>query len=372
MCEACRPARREELDRLDDELTELLLRRARLAAGVVADRLRGAGAVRDGAREAQVLARAARRARSPGERRLVEDLYGRLLAGVRAVGRAEADASPAPPAACPGAPRVVAVGAARFGGGALELIAGPCAVEDEAQLEQAAAAAREAGAKVLRGGAWKPRTSPRAFQGHGAPALAMLRRAADRHGLALVTEVVEPALAGPVAEVADMLQVGARSMHVPALLRAVGRAGRPVLLKRGMAATVEELVQAVDYVRDGGAEDVVLCLRGIRTFCDASRFTLDLAAGPVLRARTGLPVVVDPSHAAGRRALVAPLALAAAAAGADGLMIEVHPDPGRALSDGPQALRPDDLLALAARVRAVEAAARGPAEVTGHSGWGAG
>ncbi len=356
MCDSCRAGARLTIDRLDEDLIGILLRRARLSAQVVSGRLGDGGPPRDDAREAQVLNRALRSTRSPQERETLAAVYGVLFERAVADARARQDDAASP---CTPGPRAVQVGPARFGGGGgLQLIAGPCAVEDEAQLEQAAAAARAAGATVLRGGAWKPRTSPRAFQGLGERALPLLRRAADAHGMALVTEVLDPAHAPRVAEVADMLQVGSRCMHVPALLRAVGRAGRPVLLKRGMAATVEEMISAAEYVRDAGCEQVVLCLRGIRTFSDASRFTLDLAAGPVLRERTGLPVVVDPSHAAGRRDLVAPLALAAAASGADGLMIEVHAEPARALSDGPQALLPDELAALMSKVRAIEAALR--------------
>jgi 3-deoxy-7-phosphoheptulonate synthase len=247
---------------------------------------------------------------------------------------------------------------ARLGGGGLLVIAGPCAVEDEDQLRGAAQAVAAAGVSVLRGGAFKPRTSPYSFQGLGEKGLVMLREVADELGMAVVTEVVTPHDVPLVAEHADMLQVGARNMTNFSLLQAAGDQGRPVLLKRGPGSTLDELLQAAEYVLERGNEDVAVCERGIRTFETSTRYTLDINAVPVLKGLTSLPVVVDPSHATGRARLVAPIARAAVAAGADGLIVEVHPEPSRALSDGPQALDPEAFAALMADVNRVAAAVR--------------
>jgi 3-deoxy-7-phosphoheptulonate synthase len=233
------------------------------------------------------------------------------------------------------------------------VVAGPCAVESWEQLEAAARAARESGARLLRGGAFKPRTSPYAFQGLGEEGLRLLARARELTGLPVVTEVMSPEAVPLVESYADALQIGARNMQNYDLLRAVGRARKPVLLKRGLSATLEELLMAAEYVVAGGNGRVILCERGIRTYERATRNTLDLAAVPALKDVSHLPVVVDPSHGTGRRSLVAPMALAAVAAGADGLMVEVHPWPDRALSDGPQSLTPAMLADLMVRVRAV-------------------
>ncbi len=246
--------------------------------------------------------------------------------------------------------------AVRVGGGELVVIAGPCAVEGRAMLLDAARAVRASGAAMLRGGAYKPRTSPHTFQGLGDAALEHLAAARAATGLPVVTEVVDPRQVARVAAAADVLQVGARNMQNYALLAEVGRAGVPVLLKRGLSATVRELLLAAEHVRVQGNERVILCERGIRTFEPATRNTLDVAAVPVLQAETHLPVLVDPSHAGGRAALVAPLALAAVAAGADGLLVEVHPEPGAALSDGEQSLDFDAFGDLMRRVAAVAAA----------------
>jgi 3-deoxy-7-phosphoheptulonate synthase len=249
--------------------------------------------------------------------------------------------------------RIVSVRGVAIGGPEVVLMAGPCAVEHEEQLEQSALAAKNAGAKLLRGGAFKPRTSPYSFQGLGDDGLRLLRAAADRHDLAVVTEVLEPGAVGLVAEYADMLQVGSRNMQNTALLRAVGRQTRPVLLKRGMSATLEEWLFAAEYIADAGNDDIVLCERGVRTFDPASRNLLDLAAVPLLRARTRLPLAVDPSHGVGVKSAVLPMALAAVAAGADAVMVECHPEPGTARSDGFQALTPAELGVLGARLRVV-------------------
>lgn len=266
--------------------------------------------------------------------------------------------SPHPRASRPGGRSVVTVGGASFGDGSVQIVAGPCAVESPEQLETIASACASHGVRVLRGGAFKPRTSPYSFRGHGAEALAWLRAAADRHGLAVVTEVMEPAMVEAASEHADMLQIGSRNMQNFALLGAVGRANKPVLLKRGMSATLEEWLLAAEYVLEAGNPNVVLCERGVRGFDPAARNLLDVAAVPLLHARTHLPVVVDPSHGVGVRDAVTPMACAAVAAGADGVMVEVHPDPGSARSDGFQALTLPMLDALVKKVRAVERAMR--------------
>jgi 3-deoxy-7-phosphoheptulonate synthase len=251
---------------------------------------------------------------------------------------------------------VVRAGAAAVGERALAIIAGPCSVEGAAMLDATAARVRAAGATMLRGGVFKPRTSPYAFRGLGEAGLRMLAEARERTGLPVVTEVMDTRDVELVARHADVLQVGARNMQNFSLLAEVGRSGRPVLLKRGLSATVRELLLAAEHVMAAGNADVVLCERGIRTFETATRNTLDVSAIPVLKEETHLPVIVDPSHAGGRAALVAPLALAAVAAGADGLIVEVHPDPAQALSDGEQSLDFDGFAALMARVAAVAAA----------------
>jgi len=220
----------------------------------------------------------------------------------------------------------------------LLVIAGPCSIESEAQMMETAAAVKEAGAHVLRGGAFKPRTSPYAFQGLAEKGLRILRRAGDATGLPVVTEVMNPADVDLVADYADILQIGARNVQNFALLKRVGRSRRPILLKRGMMTTITEFLMSAEYCLSEGARDIILCERGIRTFEDSTRNTLDLSAVPVLQERTHLPIIVDPSHATGHAAYVRPMACAAVAAGADGLMIEVHPAPEKALSDGPQSL----------------------------------
>ncbi|MEQ7873209.1 3-deoxy-7-phosphoheptulonate synthase [Sphingomonas sp. ASV193] len=248
---------------------------------------------------------------------------------------------------------IVKIGDASFGGGRFGLIAGPCAVESESQLLASAKAAKAAGARVLRAGAYKPRTSPYSFQGHGPEGLTLLAEVGREVGLPVVTEVIETADVELVATHADALQVGARNMQNFALLKAVGSVAKPVVLKRGMSAKVEDLLLAAEYILAAGNDQVILCERGIRTFETATRNTLDLAAVPILKKKSHLPVVVDPSHGTGIRDLVTPMALAGAAAGADGLMIEVHVDPATALSDGPQSLYPEQLLALGKQLEAM-------------------
>jgi len=236
---------------------------------------------------------------------------------------------------------VIEVGGVKIGGGTLTVMAGPCTVEDRKMLFDAAAAVKKAGAGILRGGAFKPRTSPYDFQGLGEEGLRLLQEAGRKYGMPVVTEVRTLAHVPLACRYADILQVGARNMQNYDLLTEVGRAGRPVLLKRGLSATVKELLLAAEYVLAAGNRQVILCERGIRTFETATRFTFDVSAIPVLKAETHLPVIFDPSHAAGQWRLVAPLARAGVAAGADGLIVEVHCDPEEAKCDGDQALRPD-------------------------------
>ena len=237
-----------------------------------------------------------------------------------------------------------------LGGSDVVLMAGPCAVEDVDQLILAAEAVRAGGARILRGGAYKPRTSPYSFQGLGRRGLLMLRTIADRFGMAFVTEVLSPEDVPLVADYADMLQIGARNMANYRLLEEAGRSGRPVLLKRGLGSTIDELLLAAEYVLAEGNRDVALCERGIRTFETATRFTLDISAVPILKERTPLPVVLDPSHAAGQATLVAPMARAGIAAGADALIIEVHPNPRDAMCDGAQSLDPAQFARMATEV----------------------
>jgi len=253
-------------------------------------------------------------------------------------------------------PSLVAVGDVTVGGPEVVLIAGPCAVESEEQIEAAATAVAAAGGRILRGGVFKPRTSPHEFRGLGEPGLRMLRGAADRHGLAVCTEVLGVEQIAAVSAYADLLQVGARNMQNFPLLDALGHASRPVLLKRGLSATIAEWLAAADYVLAAGNPHVILCERGIRTFETATRNTLDLSAVPVVKGLSHLPVVVDPSHAAGHRKLVPSLARAAVAVGADGLLVEIHPDPDHALSDGPQSLTAEEFAATANRCRMIAAA----------------
>jgi 3-deoxy-7-phosphoheptulonate synthase len=243
---------------------------------------------------------------------------------------------------------VIPVLDAVIGDGGLTVMAGPCSVESRDQLMETAEAVAAAGATVLRGGAFKPRTSPYAFQGLGIEALRYLSEARDRTGLPTITEVMEPNQVDIVAEYADILQIGTRNMQNYSLLNAVGRVARPVMLKRGFGATVEEFLMAAEYIVAAGNPNVILCERGIRTFETYTRNTMDLAAVPVLHRLTHLPVIVDPSHATGKRWLVRPLALGGVAVGADGVMVEVHPDPDSALSDSEQQL---DLPAFAALMR---------------------
>ena len=257
----------------------------------------------------------------------------------------------------PGDRTVVEVDGRRIGGEHFSLIAGPCTVESRDQTLTAARMVAAGGASLFRGGAYKPRSSPYSFQGLGQEGLRLLAEAKEETGLPIVTELMDARDLEAVSEVADVIQLGARNMQNYALLAEAGRSGLPVLLKRGLSATLEELLMAAEYILKEGNPNVLLCERGIRTFETAYRFTLDLTAVPVLKELSHLPVIVDPSHAAGRRTLVEPLSLAAAAAGADGIIVEVHPEPDEAICDGPQQLRADGFAEYAEKVERAAAIA---------------
>jgi 3-deoxy-7-phosphoheptulonate synthase len=252
---------------------------------------------------------------------------------------------------------VLDIAGRKVGGDSFALIAGPCTVESRDQTIQTAHVVKDAGGALFRGGAYKPRTSPYAFHGLGQEGLRLLAEAKAETGLPIVTELMDVRDIEPVLEVADVIQIGARNMQNYTLLTEVGRSGRPALLKRGLSATLDEFLMAAEYILKEGNPNVILCERGIRTFETAYRFTLDLMAVPVLKQLTHLPVIVDPSHAAGRRDLVGPLSLAAAAIGADGIIVEIHPNPDEAVCDGPQALPNDSFAEYAAAVQSAAALA---------------
>ena len=248
---------------------------------------------------------------------------------------------------------VVDIGGVPLGGPNVVVMAGPCSVESDAQLSRVAGAVQGSGAMGLRGGAFKPRSSPYSFQGHGQRALEWMRAARDREGLFVVSEVMDPRNIEMMLEYVDCLQVGARNMQNFDLLKELGKTDCPVLLKRGMASTIEEWLLSAEYILSGGNRKVVLCERGIRTFENATRNTLDISAVPVVKSKSHLPIIVDPSHGTGRRDKVIPMARAAVAAGADGLLIEVHSDPDHALSDGAQSLYPEQFDRLMAELRVI-------------------
>ena len=250
-------------------------------------------------------------------------------------------------------PTVITARGRRIGDGYFGFIAGPCTVESREQTMESARCVAAAGVTMLRGGAFKPRTSPYAFQGLGEEALEILKEAREETGLPLVTELMDPRHVEMVVEATDVIQIGARNMSNFSLLAEVGRARKPVLLKRGPSSTVEDLLMAAEYIVKEGNSEVILCERGIKTFETSTRFTLDIGAIPVLKQETHLPVIVDPSHPAGRRELVLPLARAAVAAGADGIIVEVHPRPEEALCDGPQLIPTSDFADFAAEIRAL-------------------
>jgi len=248
---------------------------------------------------------------------------------------------------------VIQVGQQTVGGGQIQIIAGPCAVEGRSKYLEVAQAVKEAGATMLRGGAFKPRTSPYSFQGLEHEGLEILAEARELTGLPVVTEIMDPRLVDEVASYVDILQVGARNMQNFFLLRELGKAQRPVLLKRGPSATIEEWIMAAEYIISSGNDQVIMCERGIRSFENYTRNTLDLSAVPLIKQLTHLPIIVDPSHGTGKWKLVEPMALAAVGAGADGVMVEVHQNPSEALSDGPQSLTPENFARMVKRVRSM-------------------
>ena len=328
---------RGEMEAISVRVLEALNDRARQAQAIAAEKRRLRLPVRDGQRETDLLERLTAANSGPFDGDTVRALFRDIVDACVGVMGGErqrrllvgADVGPRV---------VVEAGPAVIGGATPVYLAGPCAIESEQQLDRAARGLAHLGVKVLRGGAFKPRTSPYDFQGLGEPGLRMLRDAGRRYGMATATEVPSPDKAELVARYADLLQVGARNMFNYDLLRAVGATGRPVLLKRGFGATVREWLLAAEYVALAGTDAIILCERGIRTFVRETRNTLDVSAVPLALAESRLPVIVDVSHAAGRRDLLAPLARAALAAGAHGLMVEVHPDPDAALSDAEQQL----------------------------------
>jgi 3-deoxy-7-phosphoheptulonate synthase len=251
---------------------------------------------------------------------------------------------------------VIKVGDVQIGGTKVIAMAGPCSIEDEHQIEETAAIVAKAGAQVIRGGAFKPRSSPYSFQGLGEQGLKLLRAAADRHGLLTISEVMDQVQIPLLLQYSDILQVGARNMQNFNLLRELGKTRKPILLKRGIAATIEELLLSAEYIMSGGNYQVLLCERGIRTFETSTRNTMDIAAMPVLKRLSHLPVIADPSHGTGKRDYVLAMARASVAAGADGLLVEVHPDPDRAVSDGAQTLRPDQFSQMMSEVKAIATA----------------
>ena len=249
---------------------------------------------------------------------------------------------------------VIHVGRLRIGGGGFVVMAGPCSVESEEQMMESAYIAKKGGADILRGGAYKPRTSPYSFQGMEEEGLKLLKKAREKTGLPVITEVMSTMEVDLVEEYTDVLQVGARNVQNFSLLKRIGQCKKPVLLKRGMMTTIEELLMSAEYILSSGNAQVILCERGIRTFETATRNTLDISAVPVLKSLTHLPVIVDPSHAAGHWHYVRPLSRAALAVGADGILVEVHPDPAKAVSDGVQSLKPEKFYSLMEELRKIE------------------
>jgi 3-deoxy-7-phosphoheptulonate synthase len=248
---------------------------------------------------------------------------------------------------------IIKIGKVEIGGPGVITMAGPCSVEGEDQIERAAEIVAKGGAQVIRGGAFKPRSSPYSFQGMGESGLTILRRAADRHGLLVISEVMDQTQIPLLVEYSDILQIGARNMQNFNLLREIGKTRKPVLVKRGIAATIEELLLSAEYILSGGNYEVMLCERGIRTFETSTRNTMDISAIPVLKRLTHLPVIADPSHGTGKRDYVVAMARASVAAGADGLLVEVHHDPERAVSDGAQTLRPEQFQEMMTQTRAI-------------------
>jgi len=341
---------RRDMDRVTASMLDVLNQRAHLALAIAHEKRRLALPIRDPFREQQLLERLLEHNRGPLDDRQVRTLLRQVLdACVGVMEQPERRALRIGPGAGPRVEVVVRGHALGGDAGTPVWIAGPCAVENEQQIEEAARKLAALGVRFFRAGAYKPRTSPYAFQGLGEAGLRLLRDACRRHGLVSVTEATCPDNVEQVAEYADIIQIGARNMYNYELLRAAGQTGRPVLLKRGMSATLDEWINAAEYIALAGSESIILCERGLRTFSRETRGTLDLSVVPLALAATRLPVVVDVSHAAGRRDLLAPLAAAAFAVGAHAVMIEVHPDPDAALSDAEQQITPDDFAAVQRR-----------------------
>ena len=350
---------RASINRIDERLLQLLAERARVARDIGLAKRMTDRPVHDAAREQQHTAAMCEIGQTLGiPAQVIRDMFNvlarhsfsqQLLVPDESANRATPDNSDNFCLARrePGrAPTVVSVGEARIGGGLFEVIGGPCAVESETQIHAAADHARACGLRIMRGGAFKPRTSPYDFQGHGLQGLRWLAEAAHSRGMAVVTEVLDPADARAVAEHADLLQIGARNMQNVPLLRACARTGRPILLKRGASASIREWLCAAEYVLLEGNPNVVLCERGLRTFERETRNTLDLSSVAALRELTHLPVIVDPSHAAGRHEIILPLCRAAHAVGADGVIVEMHPCRDEAMCDKRQALSPGQLRSI--------------------------
>ncbi len=332
-------ALRQQVEQISQRLLIELNARARTVMDVAALKREYGFPLRDQGREEVLLERLTGANPGPLDDATIRMLFSTVIdACVRTVGGDAGRQLRVSPASGP--PIVVNVAGASFGPGTTEWIAGPCSVENEEQMEAAAASLARSGVRLLRGGAFKPRTSPYAFQGLGEPGLELLSAAARRHKMGCITEATSPQNVDCVARHADMIQIGSRNMANFELLRAAGACRMPVLLKRGFGATVEEWIHAAEYLAVAGTDQIVLCERGIRTFTQDTRNTLDLSAVPLAQARARLPVVVDVSHAAGRRDILIPLASAAFGAGARGVMVEVHPDPDHALSDSDQQVTP--------------------------------
>ncbi|MBM4354669.1 MAG: 3-deoxy-7-phosphoheptulonate synthase [Deltaproteobacteria bacterium] len=329
---------REAIDGLNDQLLDLLNQRTALVEEIRAFKVEHGMDLYDPVREARQIQSLMMKNRGPMSNAMVEHVFKEIFrASLSQQMRKGTDQAPLVLERS-GTPRIVDVGGVPIGGGKPTIIAGPCAVESEDYLEQVAEAFARLGLKFIRGGAFKPRTSPYTFQGLGMPGVDLLRKVASRHDLRVVTEITDACLLPQFSDRVDVIQVGARNMYNYDLLKKLGNAGRPVLLKRHFAATLDEFFQAAEYLLSSGNRRVILCERGIRTFENATRNTLDISAVCLIKEYTDLPVVVDVSHAAGRKDLLVPLSRAVLAAGADGIMIEVHPNPAVAMSDGSQQL----------------------------------
>lgn len=336
---------RDTIEALSLEILDTLSERARTALAIAHEKQRRGMPVRDPQREDLLLARLLQHNHGPFDDATVRSLFRGIIDACVALAEGGRRRT-LRVSSLGGPPVVVTVKGHTIGAGTACYVAGPCSVESEEQMARVTAGLHKLGVRFLRGGAFKPRTSPYAFQGLGERGLALLAAAAEEHGMATITEATSPQNVDLVARYADIIQIGARNMASFDLLRAAGQTGKPVLLKRGFGATIDEWVNAAEYVALSGSDDIILCERGIRTFSPDTRSTLDLSAVPLALGRTRLPVAVDVSHAAGRRDILAPLAAAAFASGAQAVMIEVHPDPDMALSDAEQQLTVAQLAAL--------------------------